>query len=298
VLDLETGADVTIRGGDGDRVEVHARLDGAPSVFDANTNGDEVRVTSRFERTSGRTWSSHELTVRVPRQFDVHLLSSGGALTIRDLAGTFEGSTGGGSIDLARVHGTARLSTGGGDIIVTDSELDGRVSTGGGTVKFDGVRGGLRGHTSGGAVVRADEPVAAVEAVQPVEATEPVVAVEPAKPTESVVSVYADEGRVHTAPARVLRSGVIAISQGGGAVDLEAAPHGAVISTGGGRIVVGRARGEVDAGTGGGMIRVGPVYGSVRASTGSDATGDASCETGSSSGRAARRNSSTSRLRR
>jgi beta-lactamase regulating signal transducer with metallopeptidase domain/DUF4097 and DUF4098 domain-containing protein YvlB len=256
VLDLETGADVTIAGDDAPRVEVHADLRGRDTihtVVDLQAVDAEVIVSSTYNHRSGSHSTSHDFTIRVPRRFNVRLKSAGGALTMSDVEGTFDGSTGGGSIDLSHVRGTARLSTGGGDINVTDSHLDGKISTGGGTVTFDRVSGGLRGDTGSGPVVDAVPAVPAIEAV-------------PAVP--AVVTVNAGDGPRRTKPPRVLSSGVIAITKAGGEVDLESAPHGAVVHSGGGRIVIGRAGGDVEAGTGGGMIRVGPVAGSVRASTG------------------------------
>jgi beta-lactamase regulating signal transducer with metallopeptidase domain len=239
VLDLETGASVSVKGGDAERVEVRAELSGDPSTVDTTASGSEVTVTSKYDETHrNKTSSAHDFVISVPKKFDVKVSSAGGGVTISDVDGKFEGSTGGGEINLTRVHGSATISTGGGDIEVTDSDLEGRVTTGGGTVRFERVRGGLRGYSGGTAVVSVG---------------------------------YDGEETGVARPARVTSSGAIAISKAGGAVMLGDAPHGAVINTGGGRVVVGRAGGDLDVTTGGGMIRLGPVSGSARASTGSGA---------------------------
>jgi len=239
VLDLETGASVSVKGGEAERVEVRAELSGDPSTVDTTASGSEVWVTSKYDETHrSKTSSAHDFVISVPKKFDVKVSSAGGGVTISDVDGKFEGSTGGGEINLTRVHGSATISTGGGDIEVTDSELEGRVTTGGGTVRFERVRGGLRGYSGGTAVVSVG---------------------------------YDGEETGVARPARVTSSGAIAISKSGGAVMLDDAPHGAVINTGGGRVVVGRAGGDLDVTTGGGMIRLGPVSGSARASTGSGA---------------------------
>src|SRR5204863_8775986 len=86
--------------------------------------------------------SSHELSIRVPRRFDVKVLSAGGDVKIREVAGRFEGNTGGGTIELHHVRGHAALNTGGGHIFVTDCTLSGQVTTGGGGVRMEGVSGG------------------------------------------------------------------------------------------------------------------------------------------------------------
>jgi len=266
VLDLETGADVAIRGDDLRQVEIRGILGGRDAdntVVDTTTSGDEVRLSAKFERKSGSLSTSHDFTIRIPRQFNVRLKSSGGDVTIAGVSGTFSGSTGGGTIELTNVQGNARISTGGGDIYVTDSELDGRVSTGGGTVRFERVRGGLRGDSGSGPVIRGENANLDYHG-----ATKAVEAIEAIPADIAVVSVNAKDSTGRAEPARVLPSGLIEITKAGGAVDLREAPHGAVISTGGGRIIVGSARGSVDASTGGGQIRIGPVAGSARASTG------------------------------
>ncbi|HJQ36609.1 MAG TPA: M56 family metallopeptidase, partial [Thermoanaerobaculia bacterium] len=245
VLDLETGADLKITGDDSRRVELHAKLggrDAVHTVVDMQAVDSEVLVTSKFNQRSGTQSSSHDFTLRVPRQFNVRLKSAGGDLTMSDVEGRFEGSTGGGEIDLTRVRGTARLSTGGGDVLVTNSQLDGKITTGGGTVRFEGVSGGLRGSSGSGPVVDSSD--------------------------SDEVTVNPIEHDRKPARIRTSSGGVIEITKAGGQVELDDAPHGAIVHSGGGRIVIGRAGGDVEASTGGGMIRVGPVAGSVRAGTG------------------------------
>jgi len=256
VLDLETGASVEIIGGDVPRVEINADLkgrDAGRTLVDATAAGDEIRVTSKFERHAGSTSTSHAFVIRVPRRFNVRLDSAGGGLSITDVEGTFQGTTGGGSIDLTRLNGRANLTTGGGSIDVTDSDLEGSVSTGGGTVRFERVRGGLRGALGSGSVVRANDELQNVD---------------PLNNLSDLPNIVVNPSRARAPEARATSSGMLAISKAGGSVDLDEAPHGAAISTGGGRITVGRAGGNVDASTGGGRIAIGPVAGSVHASTG------------------------------
>src|SRR5205823_5682955 len=65
--------------------------------------------------------------------------------------------------------------------------------------------------------------------------------------------------------------GALHIQKAGGDVDLDEAPHGAIINTGGGDIHVGPGSGTLEAHTGGGSIEVGPIAGSVEAGTGAGA---------------------------
>lgn len=64
-------------------------------------------------------------------------------------------------------------------------------------------------------------------------------------------------------------NGVVKISKGGGAINVDAAPDGAELMTGGGNIHVKSAKHFVEAMTGGGEIVIDAVDGSVQATTGS-----------------------------
>lgn len=252
-LDLESGAAVDIQGWDEPRVLVRARLggrDGADTrvTVERQAGGVKVRLFFPPQRISRST--SNELEIHVPRRFDLDLSSSGGDLRMKDVEGTFRGSTGGGELVLARLNGEAHLSTGGGGIRVTDCDLAGSVSTGGGPVLLSRVRGGLTGSSGSGPVVYGDK--AGGE-----------------DPDEETADLSAlDIDRSHTRIRSNEPTGVLHITKAGGDVELEEAPEGAVISTGGGHVSVGRSAGLVDASTGGGDIELGPVAGSVRAGTG------------------------------
>lgn len=252
-LDLESGATVRIQGWDEPRVHVRARLggrDGADTRVTVERQAGGVKVRSFFPSQRISRSTSNELDIQVPRRFDLHLSSSGGDLRMKDVEGTFRGSTGGGELVLARLNGEAHLSTGGGDIRVTDCDLAGSVSTGGGAVLLSRVRGGLHGSSGSGPVVYGDKT-------------------EGKDADEETADLSALEiDRSHTRVRTNEPTGVLHIRKAGGDVELEEAPEGAVISTGGGRVTVGRSAGLVDASTGGGDVEIGPVAGSVRAGTG------------------------------
>jgi hypothetical protein len=186
----------------------------------------------------------------VPRRFDIHISSGGGQLILADIEGTFDGETGGGGFRIERAQGAARLSTGGGDIKVTESTLEGVVSTGGGAVLLSRVRGGLRGESGSGPVVRADAGGVRTGDLSGLTVTGDAITV--------------DEGKV-------VAAGVLHVSKAGGAITLDAAPVGAYVSTGGGDVRIGRSAGFVSASTGGGDVSLGPVAGSVKVSTGAGA---------------------------
>ncbi len=252
-LDLESGAAVDIQGWDEPRVLVRVRLggrDGAQTRVTVERQAGGVKVRSFFPQKRISYSTSNELEIRVPRRFDLHLSSSGGDLRMKDVEGTFRGSTGGGELVLERLNGEAHLSTGGGGIRVTDCDLAGSVSTGGGPVLLSRVRGGLTGSSGSGPVVYGDK--AGGE--------------DPDEETADLSGLEID--RSHTRIRSNEPTGVLHITKAGGDVELDEAPEGAVVHTGGGRVTVGRAAGLVDASTGGGDIELGPVAGSVRAGTG------------------------------
>jgi beta-lactamase regulating signal transducer with metallopeptidase domain len=263
ILDLNTGAGVTVRGWDEDRVVVRARLAG-PSWRDVDVDiereSDGVRIGTDFVRRSGNHSTSNEFEVRVPRRYDVRLKSAGGGLRLIDLDGRFSGNTGGGEIIIERAKGSARLNTGGGEIKVTDSDLSGTVSTGGGTVVLSRVSGGLRGSSGSGPVIYG-ESSSRDEGRRSTTATADL----------SSVEVRRDGSRITVGgepPHSDYRGGVLHIDKAGGDINLNAAPDGARISTGGGDVTVGPSEGDIVASTGGGDVTIGPATSSVRAGTG------------------------------
>ena len=253
-LDLDTGGKVTIVGSNASSVVVAAHLGGTDwddtRVAVERTPGG-VRITSRFEGSSSGRSTSHRFEITVPKKFDVHINSSGGALAIRDVEGEFRGETGGGEITLEHLKGSAHLSTGGGEIRVDGCDLSGSVTTGGGSVRMSGVRGGLKAWSGSGPVVYA---VANPEAS--------------AKEMADLGDLSIDEDKVSYGKAKMDSRGVLHLERAGGEVDLDEAPGGAKVTTGGGDIRIGRAGGTVEAQTGGGDIEIGPVAGSVEAGTG------------------------------
>ncbi|TMQ65709.1 MAG: hypothetical protein E6K78_07265 [Candidatus Eisenbacteria bacterium] len=254
-LELETGGDVEIRAWDRRTVTVRSQLGGRDwpdTRVTVARAGNGVRVHSFQAHSSSSYSTSHRFVIRVPSRYDVRLRSSGGAVTIAGVEGSFHGSTGGGEMVLERASGEAELSTGGGDVVVSDSDLGGSVSTGGGVVRFSRVRGGLKGSSGSGPVIDSDRESGSM----PDGATEDL----------SGVRVHGEGGRVDV--PRGGQVGFLHIRKAGGDVNLEDAPQGAQITTGGGDIHVRRGTGMIDASTGGGDIEIGPITGSVSAGTG------------------------------
>ncbi len=276
-LDLDTGAGVSITGWDEPRVEVRGRLGGRDwreSRVEVRRTDGGVLVHTWFEPRHGNHSTSHDLTIRVPKRFDLRLESAGGELTMDGVEGDFRGNTGGGEITLTNLRGSARLNTGGGEVRVSDSHLSGSVSTGGGLIVLSRISGGLKGSSGSGPVVYAEadrdsagseDAEDAYDAYDANDAYDAYDGGDKRHDAGDLGDVDVDNsGRIRGAS----RSGRLHVSRAGGEIDLDEAPNGAVLVTGGGDIDVGRAAGLVEANTGGGDIEIGPVAGSVRAGTG------------------------------
>lgn len=137
-------------------------------------NGNDVRVVSKYERRpSGFRFGSWppvnvDIEVTLPANFATELNTSGGSITVGDLAGKVNVRTSGGSIKLGKMGGQVDARTSGGSITLDEAtgpvDLDtsggnisvGRVagpaklSTSGGNISIDSATAALRAHTSGG----------------------------------------------------------------------------------------------------------------------------------------------------
>jgi len=143
-IDLETGGSIEIEVWNRNEIQVvsdyaeracpEARIRFSPTSTGALLESD-------FESESGVHNCSLSFTIKVPRRFDVHVVSAGGELRVADVHGRVDGRTGGGNLELVGVRGTVRLKIGGGEIAARDCDLDGTLSTGGGAVRFENVVG-------------------------------------------------------------------------------------------------------------------------------------------------------------
>ena len=311
MLELKTGGKVTLRGWDNPGVRVRAHLAG-PDWRATNValkrSGNVVQLLSTMNESMERSMTDHSFELWVPKRIDVQLSSSGGSVTINDVAGEFRGHTGGGAIVIEGASGVARLTTGGGDVRVVNSTLDGSVSTGGGEVIIANVAGGLRGSSGSGPVVTvpgivsvntAEAAVASTSVngfVTSTAGTMSINGVASGRDVATTISVgpgavgigrgvgtgvgngvattnITSNGQTTTimtpgAAVAIGGSFGFTLSKPGGEISIEEAPNGARLTTGGGPIYVGSSSGSLSVSTGGGDIDLPRVGGSVSASTG------------------------------
>jgi len=265
VINLKTGAGLTITGWDQDGVRVRGKLAGRnwrDTQVDLERTSSGARLATRYPPDLRNQSSSHQFDIQVPRRFNIRVSSAGGGIVISGVQGEFTGSTGGGAIRIERASGHADLSTGGGTIRVDDSNLSGSVGTGGGSVLIQRVRGGLRGSSGSGPTVYANDEGAGIVSAG------------------SAARISADNGGVTvgaggnvtineaTGEVRDDNSGRIMYRKSGGGINIAEAMNGADVRTGGGSVFIGRSAGDVSASTGGGKITIGPLDGSAVAHTG------------------------------
>ncbi len=139
-------------------------------------SGNDVTASAKYERQAMGfhfgSWPpvSVDFVITVPASFAADLHTSGGGITVGDLAGkvnartsgggiklgklgaTVDARTSGGSVTLDEARGPVKLSTSGGSITAGRIAGEADFSTSGGGIRIESVEGSLRAHTSGGSI--------------------------------------------------------------------------------------------------------------------------------------------------
>ncbi len=229
-VDLKTGGAIAITGWEKGTVSVKAFRKGSDAgevEIEMKETSWGVLVSSEFPGSRRHKNASIDLEIRVPRRYDLSLLTTGGEISIEDVDGTIEGETMGGELHLRQLKGSLRLQTMGGAIRLTDSEVDGKVKTMGGDVLLQNVAGNVDARSMGGKVIQKN------------------------------VHGREEAGDDHE----------VKISSMGGELGIDDAPNGADLHTMGGNIHVKSAKKFVKASTMGGSVGIDDVDGWVEAST-------------------------------
>lgn len=165
------GGDVTVRTAEVPEVRVTARQSiRADSEQEADElleklilkieqSGDDVTAEAKYERGRPARWFRSwppvqvDFVVTVPTRYNVDLRTSGGDVTVGDLAGTAKAHTSGGDIRLDRIDGDVDAHTSGGDIRLREGTARAKVHTSGGDILIDKAAGPVEAGTSGGDIV-------------------------------------------------------------------------------------------------------------------------------------------------
>jgi DUF4097 and DUF4098 domain-containing protein YvlB len=154
-----TGVAIEItREGDGKRGrelmrehKITIRQEGNDVIIDSDIDDDDRGWFNFFN------WSNYEVqwNVRVPKNYNVVVKTSGGSIDLGDLGGTVDARTSGGSIETGRLGGHATLKTSGGSITINGAlgRVDARTS--GGSIRIGDTAGPVDARTSGGSITLA-----------------------------------------------------------------------------------------------------------------------------------------------
>jgi DUF4097 and DUF4098 domain-containing protein YvlB len=135
---------VTIRGSSRDVEEFEVS---------AEKSGNDVEVIAGGK---SRRWKFRDLDVRfvvkVPREYNLRVHTSGGDVEVQSVKGLVRGETSGGNVSVSDVEGKVHAETSGGNVRGRDIKGDVQMETSGGNVSVRSVQGSAEVETSGGNV--------------------------------------------------------------------------------------------------------------------------------------------------
>lgn len=135
------------------REEIKQRLE---EDYDLDVSAAGSKLTAiakpRHGNMNGKRNLSISFKIYVPSSVNTDLNTSGGGITLSNLAGTHNFSTSGGGLRIDKLSGKIHGRTSGGGITVLDSKDDIDLSTSGGGIEVENCSGNLILATSGGSI--------------------------------------------------------------------------------------------------------------------------------------------------
>jgi DUF4097 and DUF4098 domain-containing protein YvlB len=170
-LDVQTGSgEITLRTGDSDKVEIHAKIHGSgwgdvdQRIHEIENNPpiEQSGNTIRIGHIESHDWKrnisiSYELIV--PAQTKLRSESGSGDQKVEGLSGPADMNSGSGSLHLKNIGNEVRVRTGSGDVELETIHGSARASAGSGTIRAIGIAGGLTA-SSGSGNVRLEQTAA------------------------------------------------------------------------------------------------------------------------------------------
>jgi hypothetical protein len=156
-LDTDVGR-VSVEGTSASQVSIDATIRGSSRDVEefevsAKKSGNDVEVVAGGR---SRRWKFRDLDVRfvvkVPREYNLRLFTSGGDIDVQAIKGLVRGETSGGNVSVSDVEGKVHTETSGGNVRARDIQGDVQMETSGGNVSVRSVKGGVDVETSGGNV--------------------------------------------------------------------------------------------------------------------------------------------------
>lgn len=170
VVDLDRGSiEIATADADAVNVEISRKAGGSQSkaeqilkdhVVTMGQTGTTVEVRGKSTQPQSgwfgwfRRSPDLQVTCRVtvPRKFDVDLKTSGGNISVAELAGRSEVHTSGGNLKFVKMDGPIAAHTSGGNVTLTNCRGPVDVSTSGGNLMLSDIEGDITARTSGGSI--------------------------------------------------------------------------------------------------------------------------------------------------
>ena len=217
--------------------EKQARREFESYKITSSAHGDSAFIEGDWQGHRHNLCSG-EFVIHVPRSLDLAKIeTSGGGVTVTEIAGRVEAESGGGKIHLDDVGGPVTAQTGGDSIDIGTVNGDLHLETGGGGINISNAKGRVNATTGGGNIML----------------------------ISSAQETTLEAGGGNIAVKKC--GGRLKVSTGGGNIELGDISGPVEIETGGGSIRLGWAKGVVRAETGAGRIELNGVS-SARAESG------------------------------
>jgi hypothetical protein len=122
-------------------------------AINVGRKADTVYVAGEWQGSRKMRYLSTDFTLTVPRELAMAKVeTSGGSVSLRDLAGQVFAETAGGSITLDQIGGAVHAETSGGSIDVGAVGGDAGLTTSGGSIAARNIKGRLVAETAGGSI--------------------------------------------------------------------------------------------------------------------------------------------------
>jgi DUF4097 and DUF4098 domain-containing protein YvlB len=204
----------------------------------ASQRGDMAVLEGQHQGGRARRFSV-DFSLQVPQSLEAAKVETdGGSVSVNDIGGRVDASSGGGSLKLDHIGGDVTGNTGGGSIDVGSAGGNLNLQTGGGGIRVASAKGKITAQTGGGSVVVLD----------------------------GLQGAFLETGGGSIQVKRC--QGQVKASTGGGSIDLGQINGPAEVDTGGGSIHLALASGPVRAESGGGSIELMNLSQGARAETG------------------------------
>jgi DUF4097 and DUF4098 domain-containing protein YvlB len=158
IVDSDIG-NITITSVDVDKVTIDVVANGSDNFLrkfsvESFQEGSTIKVLGRVKQSHFQLfnsgWTDVLFNIKVPKNYNLKLNTSGGNIEIENVKGKIEGETSGGNIELSELESDTKMSTSGGNVKIKNCSGSYDIETSGGNMYADKVVGPIKFETSGG----------------------------------------------------------------------------------------------------------------------------------------------------